>query len=79
MPRKDVNREDWKAVDSWMAAVLDGLEGLGLQSVKKTGERWCLIDEKVDRKPLLEGPNEKKWSPKIRKTACPCPVLLNGA
>ncbi|KAK9824028.1 hypothetical protein WJX72_007096 [[Myrmecia] bisecta] len=35
--RVDVNREDWKAVDAWIAAVVAALPSLGLKTVAETG------------------------------------------
>ena len=37
MPRVDVNKEDWKAVNDWIAAVLSGLPLLGLKTIEQLG------------------------------------------
>jgi len=34
-PRADINREDWKAVDGWIAAVLASLSALPLQTLQQ--------------------------------------------
>lgn len=36
-PRVDVNREDWKAIDSWVQSVLAGLAALPLKTVAELG------------------------------------------
>ena len=36
-PRADINREDWAAIDAWIAGVLAGLAGLPLQSLAELG------------------------------------------
>ena len=35
--RHDVNREDWKTIDAWLAAVLAGLPELALKTVSELG------------------------------------------
>lgn len=36
-PRVDVDKEDWPAIDGWLAAVEGALPGLGLRSLSETG------------------------------------------
>jgi hypothetical protein len=36
-PRGDIDKEDWPAVDGWLAAVEGALPGLGLRSLSETG------------------------------------------
>ena len=39
--RRDVNKEDWQAIDAWLQAVVNGLSLLKLQTVAELGgERW---------------------------------------
>ena len=39
--RRDVNKEDWQAVDAWLQAVVNGLSLLKLQTVAESGgECW---------------------------------------
>ncbi len=35
--RADVDREDWSAIDSWIAATCVGLDGLTLKSIAELG------------------------------------------
>ena len=37
VPRVDVNKEDWKAVNDWIAAVVSGLPLLGLKTIEQLG------------------------------------------
>ena len=37
VPRVDVNKEDWKAVNDWIASVLSGLPLLGLKTIEQLG------------------------------------------
>ena len=37
VPRTDVNREDWPAVDVWLAGIVAGLRALRLQPASETG------------------------------------------
>lgn len=36
-PRADINKEDWKAIDSWIDSVIKGLETVPLKTVKELG------------------------------------------
>ena len=38
VPRRDVNKEDWGAIDSWLRLVIDSLDLLKLQTVAESGE-----------------------------------------
>ena len=39
--RRDVNKEDWQAIETWLEAVVNGLSLLKLQTVAESGgERW---------------------------------------
>ncbi len=42
VPRTDVNREDWPAVDAWLAAVATGLKSLALRPAWETGAALCI-------------------------------------
>jgi sulfite reductase (NADPH) flavoprotein alpha-component len=42
-PRVDVDKEDWKAVDGWIAAVLDALPSLGLAPLSALGDAQAAV------------------------------------
>lgn len=38
VPRRDVNREEWPAINSWLESVVSGLHSLDLCPASQTGE-----------------------------------------
>jgi hypothetical protein len=40
---QDVNKEDWRAVNEWIQAVLAGLPSLGLKTIQQLGGMFIAI------------------------------------
>ena len=70
-PGRDVDKEDWPVVDTWIAAVVEGLGGLNLKTIadmggeRRRGREW---GEGEDCQ--VEGLKQSSWKPPHGTSSC---------
>ena len=55
-PPQDVNKEDWRAINAWIDAVLLGLPTLGLKTIEELGGEYGQSEMVAPSFPLLPPP-----------------------
>lgn len=62
VPRQDVDREDWTAINEWMGAVLEAVNAAGLQAVGQDGAAAAAAEAAAVAEPVGFSKSRPYWA-----------------